>query len=305
MGSMLIGGPMPYAGPLATSANIISAARHVEQLGFDFVEVGEHLIYPRELKARYPYTPDGSLPIDATRNHFEIFTLLSFVAGHTTSLRLHSGVLVLPYRPAIEVAKMAASLDHLSNGRLTLGVGVGWMRDEFEILGVPWERRGAMADESLEVIRALFDGVGRITERFAADDVIFEPRPTQNPLPIWVAGTSDAALRRVARFGNGWFPVTTPEGLPALRDKLTRLLEREGRSIDEVDIVFAVMAPTRDADAVLGQAERWLQAGCTAAHFFSSELYGNSLTAVLEDAEWFAEAVMPELRRMAGELGPN
>jgi probable F420-dependent oxidoreductase len=308
---MLIGGPIPYAGPLATRENIRTVARYVERLGFDYVEVGEHLVYPSRLQARYPYTVDGSLPLDPSRNHFEIFTLLSFIAGHTTVLRLHSGVLVLPYRPPIEVAKMAASLDHLSGGRLTLGVGVGWMRDEFEILEVSWSERGALTDESLEVLRALFEGRPRREGRFRFEDVYFEPKPVQHPLPIWVAGTSGAALRRVARFGQGWFPVTTPDGLAAKRGELEALLNAQGRSIEEIDIVVPIVLDVGEraarvglttgvthADQMLEEIDRWLTVGGTAVHVFSSELYGDSLTPVLEETEWFAQTIMPQLRRI-------
>jgi probable F420-dependent oxidoreductase len=309
---MQIGGPLPYAGPLATRDNVVKIATTVEQLGYDYVEVGEHLLYPTVIESRYPYTPDGSLPLDPAANSLEIFSLLSFVAAHTTRLRLHSGILVLPYRSPFVVAKLAATLDFLSDGRLTLGVGVGWMKDEFDIIGVPWERRGALTDESLEILRALFEGRSPVaTAHYEFGEVHFEPKPVQSPLPIWVAGRGPAALRRVARYGQGWFPVTTPEQLPPELEQLRRQLDKEGRGGDTIDVVTAVivdlegrsgipgMPGVSNADEMLEHVGRWVEAGVTTVHVFSNELYGDSVAQVLDEAQWFAEEVMPQLRRMS------
>jgi probable F420-dependent oxidoreductase len=308
---MQIGGPLPYAGPLSTPDNVIRIATAVERLGYDYVEVGEHLLYPKVIRSKYPYTPDGSLPLDPATNSLEIFTLLTFVAAHTTRLRLHSGILVLPYRSPFVVAKLAATLDYLSGGRLTLGVGVGWMKDEFDIMAVPWERRGALADESLEVLRALFEGRGVATAHYELGEVHFEPRPVQSPLPIWVAGKGPAALRRVARYGQGWFPVTTPEQLVPDLDQLRRYLDKEGRGGDAIDVVAAVivdlegrsgipgMPGVSNADEMLDHIASWVDAGVTAVHAFSNELYGNSVAQVLDETQWFAEEVMPHVRRMS------
>jgi probable F420-dependent oxidoreductase len=242
----------------------------------------------------------------------EIFTLLSFLAGQTSTLRLHSGILVLPYRSPFESAKMAATLDYLSGGRLTLGVGSGWMKDEFDILGVPWRERGRLTDEYLAVIRALFEGHAHFeSDHYRFDDVYFEPKPVQSPLPMWIAGTSEAALRRVARYGQGWFPVTTPDGLKGYRDRLRYLLDEEQRELDSVEIVAPVFVDLEQRaqaaghgvgishpDRMLEAIAIWLDAGATAVHVFSSELYGNSLQQVFDEAQWFSEHVMPEARKL-------
>jgi probable F420-dependent oxidoreductase len=224
-------------GPLATPALVAQAATTVEALGYDGVAIGEHLFYPKQIRARYPYRSDGVLSVDPTADTLEIFTTLAFVAAHTQRLQLLTHVVVLPYRSPLFTAKLAANVDFLSNGRLTLGVGVGWLRDEFEALGVDWHRRGQRTDEALAVLRCLFEGDGPFEgPTVSIPEAYFNPKPVQRPLPIWIGGMGPAALRRVARFGQGWAPLASVEDVAAAKPALRAALEAAGRGAEHVDV---------------------------------------------------------------------
>lgn len=159
---MKFAGPLPWMGPLATPAHVAEAATTVEAIGYDSVAIGEHLFYPKQSRARYPYRSDGVLSVDPTVDSLEIFTTLADVAARTQRLGLLTHVVVLPYRSPFLTAKLAANVDVLSSGRLTLGVGVGWLRDEFEVLGVDWHQRGKRTDDALTILRGLFEEDGAL-----------------------------------------------------------------------------------------------------------------------------------------------
>ena len=152
---MNFGFSVPIGGALATGGALASLARRGEELGFGFLSTGDHLIVPRQIRSRYPYSDNGEF--GSAASFLDQPTLLSFVAAATSSIRLVTGVLVVPYRSPIHTAKVLATIDVLSGGRLTVGCGVGWMREEFEILGVPpFEERGAVTDEYIRVFRELW-----------------------------------------------------------------------------------------------------------------------------------------------------
>ncbi|HZX85706.1 MAG TPA: TIGR03619 family F420-dependent LLM class oxidoreductase, partial [Reyranella sp.] len=200
---------LPTRGPTATRADILRLAREGERLGLHSAMIADHIVFPVESESPYPYTLDGKHP--GTGDALETFSILGVVAGATEKLRLVTSVLVLPYRNPVLTAKMVASLDVLSGGRVTLGVGVGWLKEEFEALDSPdFERRGAVTDEWIAIFKQLwsrspasFDG-----KFYKYTDIRCEPFPLQKPHPpIWVGGHSKAALRRTARHGDGWHPV--------------------------------------------------------------------------------------------------
>jgi len=203
---------------------------------------------PNSIQSRYPYSPVGKY--GGTGEYLEPLTLLSFVAVHTFRVRLVPSVLVLPYRGPVLTAKILASIDVLSNGRLILGCGVGWMREEFELLGSPpYEERGAVADEYLRAFKEMWTSDAPTFEGKYVNfsDLGFVPRPVQKPHPpIWVGGESPPALRRAARLGDGWFPIGTnplhPVGTVAqLADSISRLhgyAEDAGRDPAEIAIAY-------------------------------------------------------------------
>lgn len=245
-------------GCLASGANLLDCARTAEALGYDILGIPDRLILPRDVDTRYPYTDDGKWVGAATGECLDVLSALSFVAAATSRIRLLPSVLVVPYRPAIVGAKMLASVDILSAGRLIAGVGVGWMREEFAPLNAPpVNRRGAVTDEYLAAFRALwtedapaFDG-----KYVSFDNLTFVPKPVQQPIPIWVGGESEAALRRTARFGDGWYPAShnheapydTPARLKAGIERLAAACEQEGRDPSGIDIAYLWFKPPRFA----------------------------------------------------------
>lgn len=218
---MKFGIQLPHFGPLASGEGTIALARRAEALGFDSVWVGDHIIYPPQFAERFGH------------DFYEAVTTLAYVAASTSRIRIGTAVLVLPYRNPLLLAKQLATIDVLSGGRLTVGVGAGWMAEEYAALGAPFAERGAATDEYLEIIRTLwteerpkFSG-----KFFQFPEVLSTPRPSQRPNPpIWIGGNSPRALRRAAELGDGWLPIWhkptgrgfTPE---SLREKITQLGE--------------------------------------------------------------------------------
>lgn len=225
---MHIGVQLPHFGPLASAEGTVALAREAEQFGFDSVWVGDHLAYPPAYAERF-----GTV-------FYEAVTTLTWVAAATRRVRVGTAVLVLPYRHPLVLARQLATLDVLSGGRLTVGVGAGWMAEEFAALGVPLAERGARTDEALHVLRLLWGAdqacfAGRF---YRFDEVLATPRPIQRPgPPVWVGGNTPTARRRAARWGEAWLPIWhqptgrgfTPEGLRAEVAALAAEAEAAGR----------------------------------------------------------------------------
>jgi probable F420-dependent oxidoreductase len=192
----------------AQRAVIDAVAVAAEQHGFARLWGGEHVVMVDQLASRYPYSADGRIAVPAAADWIDPLIGLSFAAAATTKIGLATGVLLLPEHNPVVVAKQAATLDWLSGGRFTLGVGIGWSREEFDALGVPFERRATRTAEYVAAMRTLWrDDIAS----FAGDFVHFErvrlnPKPVRDRrIPIMLGGNSDAALRRVVNWGNGWY----------------------------------------------------------------------------------------------------
>ncbi|MGH1481900.1 MAG: LLM class F420-dependent oxidoreductase [Geminicoccales bacterium] len=209
---MNVGLTIPVRGPLATADSAKALAGRAEALGFAHLAVTDHIIVPKTIDSRYPYNQSGEFPgLAAGGDCFDQFTLLAYLAAISTKPRLVTSVTVIPHRGAVHTAKILATIDVLSGGRTTLGVGAGWMKEEFDALGVPdFEQRGKVTDEYLEAFKILwsegdphFDG-----KHVQFGNIHFSPKPVQKPhLPIWIGGESRPALRRTVRYGDVWFPV--------------------------------------------------------------------------------------------------
>jgi probable F420-dependent oxidoreductase len=197
----------------------LEIARLGESLGFDSIWGGEHVVRPARISSPYPYSQDGEMPGDAETAIPDPLIWLAYVAAAAPSLRLGTCILILPQRNPLVLAKELATLDHLTGGRVELGIGVGWMKEEFDALGIPWARRGARTDEYIAALRALWAGA---EAEFHGEFVDFEPvsctpRPVGGTIPIMVGGDTPAAIRRAARLADGYFPGTTdPEALAGL-----------------------------------------------------------------------------------------
>jgi probable F420-dependent oxidoreductase len=246
---------LPTRGRCAEPEGLERLLDRGERLGFHSVVIADHVVFPARTTSRYPYTLDGRFP--GSGDALEQLALASFVAARTRRLRVVTSVMILPYRHPVFAAKMLATIDVLSRGRLTVGVGVGWLREEFEALGAPdFARRGAASDEILRLFKTLWTScpASFAGEFFRVDDVVCLPQPVQKPHPpIWVGGHSRAALRRVARYGDGWHPVGAnpaamlgPAELRGLLDELRRLVEAEGR--DPATLTVAYKAPLYDVE---------------------------------------------------------
>jgi probable F420-dependent oxidoreductase len=244
---------LPTRGGCATAEALEAIVQRGEALGFHSVMIADHVVFPTSIDSKYPYTVSGVFP--GGGDALEQLALMAFVAGRTRTLRLVTSVMILPYRNPVLTAKMLATIDVLSRGRVTVGVGVGWLREEFEALEAPdFERRGAASDEYLRIFKTLWT---QDPASFAGEFYRFEalrclPQPVQKPHPpIWIGGHSPPALRRVARHGDGWHPVGAnpavplrPAELRASLDQLARMTEAEGRDPSKLTISFK--APVYD-----------------------------------------------------------
>jgi len=244
---------LPTRGRTATPEDLEALVRRGEALGFASVMIADHIVFPSVVTSKYPYTVSGVFP--GQGDALEQLALMAFIAGKTERLRLVTSVMILPYRNPVATAKTLATIDVLSRGRVTVGVGVGWLREEFEALGAAdFDRRGAVSDEYLRIFKALWteSPVSFAGEFYRFEDVRCLPEPVQKPHPpIWIGGHSKAALRRVARLGDGWHPVganpavpLTPADLRRDLDELYRLTEAEGR--DPSALTISYKAPLYD-----------------------------------------------------------
>ncbi len=238
---------------------IAATGRIVEECGLHSLWVPEHVLFFREYASRYPYAADGRIPGDPD-GVMEPFTALAFLAAHTERLRLGTGICIVPQRNPIYTAKQVADVDYLSGGRVDFGIGVGWLREEFAALGVPWARRGDRTRECIGVMKTLWcDEVSSFEgEFYSLPDSLQNPKPVQKPHPpLHIGGESDAALRRVAELGNGWFTYNqTPEALGERLPALDAALEAVGRSRRDVRLTAA---PRDKADPAL--VDRFRQLG--------------------------------------------
>jgi probable F420-dependent oxidoreductase len=242
-------------GCLTTRDNIMAMATSAEAGGFAIIGVADHLIVPVHTDVRYPYTADGIWPGAPTAECFDAIATLTFLAGFTQRVKLLTSVLVVPHRPAVLTAKLLATADVLSGGRIIAGVGSGWMKEEFAALQTPpFEVRGAVTDEYIRAWKSLWteDRPAAHSTHVDFDNVIFKPKPVSQPHPpIWVGGESAPALRRAATLGDGWYPVSnnaqillnTPELLKSGIDRLHRAAKKAGRDPASIDIAFVWFMP--------------------------------------------------------------
>lgn len=228
------------AGAFLGQGRLVELAQLFEQLGYESMWTFEHVIVPDEYRSVYPYSPTGKLAMSGDSSFVDPLIALSFVAAATERIRLGTGVNILTQTNPLYLAKQASSIDHLSGGRLMLGLGVGWLREEFHALGVPFERRGARADEYLDAMRQAWTGETVDARGEFVDWSGFKmlPRPAQEPgVPIVIGGTTDAAIRRVVARGDGWYVIH--KDLDDFEHNIARLraeCDRQGRDVAEIEL---------------------------------------------------------------------
>jgi len=234
----------------------LDICQRAEAAGFESVWGGEHVIMPDSIASKYPYTPDGKIPAEPETPIPDPLMWLGFAAAAAPTLKLGTCILIVPQRNPLVLAKELATLDVLSGGRVELGLGVGWLEEEFDALGVPWARRGARNDEYVAAMRALWAGPHA---EFHGEFVDFDPctcspRPTNGNIPILVGGDTDAAISRAVRIADGYFPGEgDAERLGALLGRLRQAAEDAGR--DPASIEINAMFGTQMASPEAGVEE--------------------------------------------------
>ena len=226
-------------GPFAEPEAAVAFARAAEAAGFESIWTVEHVVVPAGYRSAYPYSSSGRMPGPEDAALPDPLIWLAYLASATTTLRLATGVLILPQRNPVVLAKELATLDHLSGGRLLLGIGSGWLREEFDAIGVPFGERGARTDDAVAALRALWQqpeatSHGRF-HRF--ERCIVRPRPAQGTIPVHVGGHTEVAARRAGRLGDGFFPATgSHERLAELFEVMRASAREHGRDPDAIEV---------------------------------------------------------------------
>ena len=242
----------------STPETMVRTAKIVEDAGLHSLWVPEHVVFFERHESRYPYSEDGRIPGNPD-GLIDPFSALAFIAGHTQRIRLGTAICLVPQRNPIYTARQVADVDFLSEGRFDFGVGVGWLKEEFASLGVPWERRGARTADYIEAMKALWttDAATHHGEFVQFEACLQHPKPVQQPHPpIFFGGESDAALTRVAELGQGWYGYNLgPEEAAPLLRKLDDKLARGGRARSDVSIFVGVPRRAANPDALAEFAE--------------------------------------------------
>jgi probable F420-dependent oxidoreductase len=305
-----VGWSLQGRGALANRDALTTLARRAEALGYDSIWVTDRMVIPVASTTGYPYSPTGAFPLGPDEPWLEALTAITYLATITERIRVGSSVLVIPYRNPIQTAKALASADYLSGGRVILGAGVGWWREEFAAVGVPFADRAARTLEYLQVMKAIWSQPrvafeGRFVRIAEAGGV--RPHPARpGGIPIWIGGHSDAALRRVVDVGDGWHPLglRPPVSLhpPELAVRVRRLHElatAAGR--DPASITVAFKGPVRfdpsarspltgTPDQIAGDLREYVAAG---VRHFVLDFSVPTVPAMVEVLERFASDVRP------------
>jgi probable F420-dependent oxidoreductase len=292
---MRIGLFAPLAAPFATADYLTALGSGAEERGFHSIWLAEHVVLFHEYRSQYPYSENGRIPARPENGILDLFTSLSFLAAVTSNIRLGTGICLVPQRNPVYTAKEAANVDFLSGGRLDLGVGVGWLAEEFRAVDTPFERRGARCRSYLEVIRRLWrdDPAEYKDEFYELPPCSMNPKPIQQPHPpIHFGGESDAALARVADLGQGWYGFNrTPEEAIEGIERLRKALEARDRSLKDVQISISPYMKPIDGDDL----ERYRDAGVDQVIVLGMAADTESLQSSLDD---LAERLVEPAKRL-------
>jgi probable F420-dependent oxidoreductase len=294
-GNTQFGFALPQVGRIASRDNVLAVARRAEELGFDSLWVSDHVVTPRNLSSKYPYSPTGDYPVPPDADFLEPLTLLAFAAAATERIRLGTTVIVLPMRNPVLHAKIASTIHHLSGGRLILGVGAGWMREEFEALNADFERRGKAMDEYLKIVRGLWEdeNFSFQGETYGVHDLGFAPRPEKGSLPIWIGGHHKAALRRVATLGDGWHAVGVAlDEIPEKWSRVIKMANENGRDPSQIELSVRTGFRAGDAGRTVERMKELQALGVT--HVVLDARAG-SVDDTQENLRFFAKEVRPRL----------
>lgn len=258
---MKIGFALPNVGSLSTKEAVAKVAQRAEALGYDSLWTIERLLWPVKPQTPYPATPDGSLP-EVYKHVLDPLETLTFAAAHTKTIALGTSVLDIPYHNPVMLARRLTTLDQLSNGRLRLGLGLGWSKDEMDAMGADMKKRGAMADEFLPVLKAVWTSnpVEFHGKFYHVPNSYIGPKPVQKPHPpVYMAAYAPAALKRLAAMANGWNPVGIPvDGMAQMFGTVKQMAKDAGRDPSSLELV--VRANLEITDKPLPK-ERWIFSG--------------------------------------------
>jgi probable F420-dependent oxidoreductase len=232
---------------------LVRVAQKAEQVGVESVWTFEHVIVPLDYESRYPYNPSGKMNIPPETNFVDPLLALALIAANTEELRLGTGVNILSQASPLYVAKQAASLDLISNGRFMLGVGIGWLREEFDAVGVPFERRGARFDDYLEGMRKVWSGdvVEHQSDFVSWSGFKSYPLPVQKPFPVHIGGSKGKVFERIARFGDGWFaPAAGIDQLAELMKPLEQACAAVDRDVSGIEISSMWVPPMEGPEVI-------------------------------------------------------
>jgi len=276
---------------------LIPIAKFAEEVGFEGVMSADHAVYPEQVKAIYPYSQDGKPPMDHNSPYPDCWVTIAAMAAATTRLKFSTAIYVLPLRNVFEVAKATGSLSLMSDNRFILGAGAGWMKDEFDIYGVPFERRGAIMEEMIDVMRKLWSG-GMVEHRGEFLDfprLEINPAPQTN-VPVYLSGSSPIALKRAARCADGWIgPGNTVDEVATILEQFSRLRREAGREHKPFDTIIPLTEPA-EPDTLRQLEEK----GMTASVNFPFALsigQKSSLDDKKRAMENFANAVIEPMSR--------
>ena len=299
---------LPNVGPLAHIESLARIAQRVEHLGYDGVFLSDHIAIPTELRSAYPYRSDGRFPLTAADRILEPVTTLAYLAAVTTRLHLGFSVLVLPYRHPTLNAKMLGTLDVISNGRLIVGAGVGWMAEEFAALDADFDARGAVTDEHIMLLKSFWTETAPDVrgDHYSVAGLGMAPMPVSQPHPpIWTGGISAPALRRAANLADGWHGVRqSPDDVSRVASRIGELRASRGASmagftislragLDVTDDAFtgAARTPLRgSAEQVAGDLVQYQQAGLD---YLVAEPRAATADELIAQLERFAEIERP------------
>ena len=232
---------------------MVGLAQKAESVGMESVWTFEHVIVPVEYESKYPYSPNGKMGVPPEANFIDPLVALTAIACNTKTVRLGTGVNILSQSNPLLLAKQAASLDLVSGGRFMLGVGIGWLREEFQAMGVPFERRGARFDDYVQAMRKVWSGevVEHKSEFLDWSGFKSYPVPVQNPFPVVIGGSKGKAFERAAKYGQGWFaPSQGVDDLSGMLAKLDQACAAEGRDRSSIEISTMFNFASADLDEV-------------------------------------------------------
>jgi len=318
-GPLEFGFSLPGRGPLAKPDLVLKIALKAESLRYASVFVTDHVVLPvSAARSVYPYAPTGQFPGGARQDYLDPLAMLGYLARATTRIRLGTSVLVIPYRHPLAVAKTLATVDVLSGGRVILGAGAGWLREEFEALGAPpFAERGAVTDEYLRVMRlAWTTDPLTFSGRYCRIDAVHAlPKPVQRDgIPVWIGGHTPAAVRRAATLGDGWHPIglrppatLVPDEYAASVKQLHAWAAQAGRDPAAIALTFRAPMEVRSSRAKAPGGDRPLFQG-TAAEVVGDlrryEALGVS-HVVFDPVRPELRAVLDNMARFADEVRPN